>query len=123
MLYRVLADLVALTHFGFIVFVLVGGLLALRWRRTMWVHLPAMVWGASVEFWGWFCPLTPLEKFLRRAGDSADYSGGFIEQYLLPLIYPGQLTREVQIVLGSALVLVNVVVYAIVWRRVHGVRG
>jgi hypothetical protein len=119
MLYPVLADLVALTHLGFIVFVLFGGLMALRWRWAVWVHLPAMAWGAVVEFWGLFCPLTPLENSLRRAGGAAGYSGGFVEEYLLPVIYPGQLTREIQFVLGAIVVLVNLVVYTIVFRRRH----
>jgi hypothetical protein len=122
MFYRVLADLVAVSHFGFIVFVILGGLLVLRWRRVMWVHLPAALWGAAIEFWGWYCPLTPLENHLRRAGGSAGYSGGFIEEYLLPIIYPGQLTREIQIVLGIVVVLLNVVIYAVVSTRSRDVR-
>jgi len=115
--YRILAALVAMAHFAFIVFALFGGLLALRWRRAPLVHVPAVLWGAAVEFFGWFCPLTPLENLLRRAGGSADYSGGFIERYLLPLIYPEALTRELQLLLGLVLVLLNLSVYHVVWRR------
>jgi len=117
MFYRFLADGVALSHFAFIVFVLFGGLLALRWRWVPWIHLPAAAWGASIEFWGWICPLTPLENFLRRAGGSGGYSGGFIERYLLPIIYPTQLTREIQLLLGCSLVLLNIVIYISVWRQ------
>ncbi len=112
-----LADAVLLLHLLFIVFAVAGGLLALRWHWTPWLHLPALAWGATVEFTGWICPLTPLENALRQAGGAAAYAESFIERYLLPLIYPGALTRELQFLLGGALLLINVVVYAIVWHR------
>jgi hypothetical protein len=112
-----LADAVLLLHLLFIVFAVGGGLLALRWRWMPWLHLPALAWGATVEFTGWICPLTPLENALRLAGGAAGYTESFIERYLLPLIYPGELTRELQFVLGGALLLINAVVYAIVWHR------
>jgi hypothetical protein len=114
-----LADAVLLVHLLFIVFAIGGGLLALRWRWMPWLHLPALAWGVTVEFTGRICPLTPLENTLRRAGGAAGYAESFIERYLLPLIYPGALTRELQLVLGGALLLINVVVYALVWRRRH----
>ena len=117
MLYRGLADLALLTHLLFIVFVLFGGLLALRWQWMPWVHLPAAAWGAVIEFSGWICPLTPLENSLRRAAGSAGYSGGFIEHYIVPLIYPGALTSGLQLVLGGAVVALNVAFYLAVWRR------
>ncbi len=117
MLYRTLADLVALTHLAFIVFALFGGLLALRWRWVPWAHVPAAAWGAAVEFFGCFCPLTPLENSLRRASGSAAYSGGFIERYLIPIIYPEELTRGLQLLLGCLLVVLNLAVYFVVWRR------
>jgi len=122
-MFRALADLVALTHFAFIVFALFGGLLALRWRRLPWVHLPAVLWGAFVEFFGCLCPLTPLENWLRQAGGSAGYTGGFIERYLMPLIYPDALTRELQMIFGSIVLGLNLVVYFIVWRRRHSRTG
>lgn len=112
-----LADLVLLVHLLFIVFAVGGGALALRWRWMPWLHLPALAWGVTVEFTGWICPLTPLENALRRAGGAAGYAESFIERYLLPLIYPGELTRELQFVLGGALLLINAGVYALVWRR------
>lgn len=112
-----LADAVLLLHLLFIVFAVGGGLLALRWRWMPWLHLPALAWGATVEFTGWICPLTPLENALRLAGGAAGYTESFVERYLLPLIYPGELTRELQFVLGGALLLINAVVYAIVWHR------
>lgn len=117
MLYRVLADLVVLAHLAFIVFALLGGMLALRWRWMPWAHLPAALWGALVEFFGWFCPLTPLENSLRRASGTAGYSGGFIEHYIIPIIYPAELTREVQVFLGLAVLAVNLAIYLMVWHR------
>ncbi len=117
MLHRLLADVVAIAHFGFILFVVLGGLLAFRWRWIPWVHLPAALWGAAIEIGGWICPLTPLENSLRRAGGEAGYSGGFIERYLIPVIYPQGLTREIQWVLGATVIAVNLVIYAALWRR------
>ena len=117
MLYRLLADAVVVVHCAFVVFVVAGGLLALRWPRVLWVHAPAAVWGALIEFAGWICPLTPLENELRRRGGEAGYAGGFIERYLLPVIYPAQLTRTTQMVLGALVLAVNVAVYAVVIRR------
>ena len=114
----VLADLVILVHVAFIVFVLFGGLLALRWRWMPWAHLPVVVWGAAVELFGWVCPLTPLENVLRRAGGDLGYSVSFVERYLVPLVYPAELTRELQFLLSGAVVAVNAVVYFLVLRRV-----
>ncbi len=117
MFYRALADFVAITHFAFIIFALFGGLLALRWRWIPKLHLPVVFWGAFVEFSGCLCPLTPLENWLRQAGGSAGYTGGFIERYLMPLIYPDELTRELQMIFGSVVLGLNLVVYFVVWRR------
>lgn len=117
MMYRVLADLVLVFHLGFIVFVVLGGFLGLRWRWMPWLHLPAVVWGVALEFYGWICPLTPLENRLRRASGAVGYEGGFIEHYILPIIYPKGLTHEIQIALGAGVLVVNVAVYAILWRR------
>ena len=117
MLYRLLADLVVLVHFGFVLFVVLGGLLALRWPRAAWVHLPAALWGAGIEFAAGICPLTPLENRFRRLGGEAGYTGGFVEHYVLPVLYPDGLTRGVQLVLGTFVLVLNLVVYAIVWQR------
>ena len=116
MAHRLLADLIALTHFAFIVFAIFGGLLALRWRWVPWVHLPAVAWGVAVEVFGWFCPLTPLENWLRRSSGGAGYQGGFIEHYLMPIIYPADLTRELQLFLGCSLAVLNLAIYLAVWR-------
>lgn len=117
MLYRILADLVVLVHFGFVLFVVLGGLLALRWPRAAWIHLPAALWGAGIEFAAGICPLTPLENHFRRLGGEAGYTGGFVEHYVLPVLYPDGLTRGVQLALGMFVLVLNIVVYAIVWRR------
>ena len=124
MLYRALADLVVIAHFTFIVFVVFGGLLVLRrWWLSM-VHLPAVAWGVFIELSGGLCPLTPLENHLRRLSGSVGYSGGFIEHYLLPLIYPTNLERETQIVLAALVFLVNLAVYGLavrqLWSRTRG---
>jgi hypothetical protein len=108
---RLLADAVAAVHFGFVLFVVLGGLLVLRWRRLALLHLPAAVWGAVIEFAGWICPLTPLENALRRQAGGAGYGGGFIERYLLPILYPPGLTRGVQIALGLSVLLLNGAIY------------
>jgi hypothetical protein len=117
--YRILVAIVVGFHLGFVLFVVLGGLLVLRWPRLAWLHLPSAVWGALIEFAGWICPLTPLENHLRRAGGTAEYAGGFVEHYLLPVLYPVGLTRSAQYVLGAGVVLVNVAVYWWVFRRVR----
>jgi hypothetical protein len=109
--YRLLADFVLLFHLGFILFVVLGGLFALRWRRVTWLHLPAAFWGIYIQFTGAICPLTPLENELRRMGGQAGYSGGFIEHYLLSIIYPAGLTRGVQMVLGLVVLSVTAAIY------------
>jgi hypothetical protein len=115
--YRVLADLVVVLHFGFVLFVVFGGLLALRWPRAAWFHLPAAAWGAGIEFLQGICPLTPLENHLRRLGGEQGYSGGFVERYILPVMYPEGLTREVQLAIGIFVVALNLAVYAAAFRR------
>jgi Protein of Unknown function (DUF2784) len=117
MLYEVLADALLILHLCFILFVVFGGLLVLRWWRLAWMHLPAAVWGVLVEVSGWVCPLTPLEFALRRGAGSAADDSSFVEHYLVPAIYPSTLTREVQIVLGVIVLAINVAVYGVVWRR------
>ncbi len=112
MLYRIGADLLVGFHFAFILFVLGGGYLAWRWRWLVWLHVPAAVWGALIEFAGWICPLTPWEVALRRQAGEAGYAGGFIEHYLIPIVYPAGLTPAVQVVLGILVVVVNIVAYA-----------
>jgi len=117
MLNRILADLLVILHLGFIVFVVLGGFLVLRWPRVMWIHIPAALWGAAIEFWGWICPLTPLEWRLREAAGQDSYVTSFIEHYIVPLVYPSELTRAHQLGLGSLVIVLNIVAYTLVWRR------
>lgn len=112
-----LADLVVAVHFLFVLFVVLGGLLVLRWRRVAYIHIPAAIWGAAIEFAGWTCPLTPLENSLRRQAGDAGYSAGFIEHYILPLLYPSALTRNIQLLLGGLVILLNLAIYAYVLSR------
>jgi hypothetical protein len=114
---RLLADALLVVHGLFILFVLAGGLLVARWPKLAALHLPAVAWGAWVSWAGWICPLTPLENSLRRAAGEAGYAGGFIEHYLVALIYPAGLTRELQIGFGLAVAAINVAAYAAVLRR------
>jgi hypothetical protein len=111
LIYRALADLVVLFHLAFVAFVVLGGLLVLRWPKAAWAHIPAAVWGVLIEYTGWICPLTPLENSLRSSGGEAGYSGGFVEHYVLPTLYPAGLTRGAQIALGSAVLLLNLAAY------------
>ena len=115
--YRVAADLVLVVHFALVVFVALGGLMVLRWPRVAWVHLPAALYGAAIEFLGFICPLTPLENRLRQRGGEGGYTGGFIDHYLTPALYPEGLTRTAQLVLGVSVLVLNAAIYALVWRR------
>jgi hypothetical protein len=115
--FRWLADLLVVAHAAFIVFAVAGGLLALRWPRAAWLHLPAVAWAAAVELAGWICPLTPLEISLRRAAGEAGYPGGFVEHYLVPLVYPPGLTRPLGLALGAGVLAANAAVYAFVLAR------
>lgn len=116
-MYRFFADVLVVVHFLFILFVVAGGMLILYRPRMAFLHLPAVIWGAAVELCGWICPLTPLENYFRRIAGDAGYSGGFIEHYLIPLIYPENLTAEKQYVLGGLVIVVNLIFYFLLWRR------
>ena len=122
MIYRALADLVLVVHLAFVLFVVLGGLLVLRWPRIALLHVPAAIWGILIEYSGSICPLTPLENSLRRAGGEAGYSGGFIEHYIQPAIYPAGLTRGTQIVLGSLALIVNLMAYGVLIARINRLR-
>jgi len=115
--YNVLANAIVLAHFLFIAFVICGGLLVIRWPRLAFVHLPAAVWGAVVEIFGWVCPLTPLENHFRLLEGDSSYRGDFIARYLLPVIYPENLTTEIQQLLGGIVIVVNVIFYTIAIRK------
>jgi hypothetical protein len=115
-MYLLLADSVLIAHLAFVVFVLCGGLLVLRWRWIAWLHLPAATWGAVVEFTGWICPLTPLENWLRTQTGEAAYEGDFVLRFLLPMLYPEALTHDVQVVLGVLVLVVNLAIYSWLWQ-------
>lgn len=117
-----LADLVVAVHFTFVLFVVLGGLLVLRWPRLAYVHLPAAIWGVLIEFAGWVCPLTPLEQSLRLKAGEQGYSGSFIEHYVLPLLYPSALTRTIQVALGIIVIAVNLGIYGYLIRRRRSLR-
>jgi len=117
MLYKVLADAIVLAHVGFIVFAVFGGILILKWRRVVWLHIPAVIWAFVVEVSPWYCPLTPWEIRLRELGGASGYETGFIEHYLIPVLYPAALTGTLELLLGLSVLLINVAVYTWVWRR------
>jgi Protein of Unknown function (DUF2784) len=115
-IYPIFADLVVWIHFAFVVFVVLGGVLVMRWPRLIWVHLPAVMWGVIIELCGWICPLTPLENWLRRKGGGENDHSDFVAHYLLPMLYPQGLTRKSQITLGALVVVVNVAIYGWIFR-------
>jgi hypothetical protein len=115
-LYQWLADLIVLLHLGFVVFVVAGGLLVLRWRQLLWIHIAAVLWAAAIEFLGWICPLTPLENWLRQRSGAAEYHSDFLAHYVLPVLYPAGLTRKVQIILGFSVILVNLMIYSWIFK-------
>jgi hypothetical protein len=118
LLYQIFADLVVIVHIAFVAFVLAGGLLAMKWPWTIRLHLPAAAWGALVEFSGWLCPLTSLENWLRRQAGQGSTQGDFVIQYLYPVLYPVDLTRGIQVVLGLIVLVMNGAVYG--WLLVRG---
>jgi hypothetical protein len=123
MLYRLLADALVLLHLGFVVFVVSGGLLVLRWPRVAWVHVPAAAWGVWIECRAGICPLTPLENRLRAAGGDTGYAGSFVEHYVMPVLYPAGLTPAVQGWLGAVVLALNVAVYGVLLHRMRGQRS
>lgn len=117
MIHRLLADAVLVLHLGFILFVVLGGFLVLRRPSLAWLHVPVCLWGAAIEFGGWICPLTPLEKWLRELGGEGAYAGGFIEHYVTALIYPVGLTRNIQLLIGAGVLAINAAIYLRLWQR------
>ena len=117
MLYSLFADLTLILHVIFIVFVVFGGVAVLWRRRLAWLHIPCALWGILIEYAGWICPLTYLENSLRSAAGSRAYTGGFISHYLVPLVYPAGLDGEMQELLGTAVLSINISIYILVWRR------
>jgi hypothetical protein len=121
--YALLADLTLLLHAAFILVVVFGGLLVF-WRRGLaWFHVPCAVWGFLSELQGWVCPLTYLENDLRAAANTSGYAGGYIDHYLMPLVYPSGLTSDTQVLLGLAVLFVNAIIYTLVWRKTRAKRN
>jgi hypothetical protein len=123
MLYHALSNLVLIVHLVFVLFVVLGGLLVLKWRSLAWLHVPAFLWGVVIELTGWVCPLTPLENWLREKGGGPVYRTGFIEHYILPLLYPAALTRRSQIVLGLVVLGINLGLYGWILCRMGKKQG
>ena len=119
LIYRGLADAVLVLHLGFVLFVVLGGLLVLKRPGIAWLHLPAAIWGVLIEYTGWICPLTPLENSLRTRGGQTAYSGSFIQHYIQPVLYPAGLTRATQVALGSLLLILNLAAYGVVISRMR----
>lgn len=117
MVWRISADGVLLLHLAFVVFIVAGGFLAGRWPHIAFVQLPLAVYGVVIELVGFRCPLTPLEKMLRRKAGSSGYEGGFVEHYIVGVLYPGELTTGVKLFLACAVAATNTVAYLVVWRR------
>ena len=111
MLYDFLADAVVVLHLLFILFAVLGGLLVLRWHKLIWLHIPIVTWAVLIEINHWICPLTPLENWLREQAGNAGYSDGFIEHYIIPIIYPAGLTTEIQLILGLSVLAINIPIY------------
>ena len=121
MAYHQFADLVLVVHFAFLAFVVAGGAFVLRWPRVAWAHVPAVIWGVLIEFFGWICPLTPLEIALRHRAVESAYTGGFIAHYVMRVIYPDGLTRGIQVMLGILVLALNGGIYAaLIAREVRG---
>ena len=117
MAYRAAADAILVAHLAFVLFVVFGAFLVLRWPRFAWLHLPAVVWAAFIEFSGTICPLTPLEVALSQRAGRAGYVGGFIDHYVVSLLYPDGLTQNTQAMLGAAVVVINAAIYMVAFRR------
>jgi hypothetical protein len=117
MIYRLLADFVVVIHVCFVLFVVFGGFLLRRWPRLIFAHIPAAIWGVLIEFGGWVCPLTPLENSLRVRGGGEGYQGDFIDHYILPILYPHGLSRNIQTLLGVLALVINVIAYTLYLKR------
>ena len=119
--YKILADAVVIIHFGFIVFVVGGGALTIWWFKAIYAHVPSVAWGAAVEYFGWICPLTYLEDWLRMKAGLSGGQAGFVDRYIMPIVYPPGLTRKSQCIIALTLLALNISLWLLAWRR-HGER-
>ena len=122
MIYNILSNLVILVHLLFILFVCLGALLALRWPKVIWIHIPCAIWGMVVEYLNIVCPLTPLENQFRKLGDTATYNSDFITRYVTSLIYPEALSRNLQYALGTIVLTLNIIFYSIILYKRYKMR-
>lgn len=123
MIYQIAAEGVLAIHFGFVLFVVFGGI-GVRWRpRLAWVHVPLFAWGSIVNLASWVCPLTPIENAFRRLAGESGYAGSFLEEYIVSLVYPGGMTRDLELLAGLSLPAWNLLVYAWVWWRLRAQRA
>ena len=117
MIYEVLAEIVVVIHFCFVLYVVLGAFLGFKWIKTLYIHLCVLAWGVYIEFSGTICPLTPLENWLRQQANQHGYEGGFLAHYIVPIVYPETLTRSDQMVLGGLLLGLNLLVYSAIFFR------
>jgi len=120
MLSKILADIVLLLHFAFVLFAVLGGISVFYRRSLAWLHLPVVLWSAVINLAGWICPLTPLENYFRAQAGQSGYEGGFIQHYIEPLVYPGGMPRNFELIAGISILVGNGLVYAVIllyWRR------
>jgi hypothetical protein len=115
--YGIFADIVVLLHLGFVVFVVSGAVLTIRRRWILGLHIPAVLWAVWIEISGRICPLTPLENWLQLKAGRVGYRGDFVENYILPVLYPATLTRTIQILLGTVVILINAIIYGYVFLK------
>jgi len=118
MLYQLLANAVIIIHVGFVAFVVLGGFLAWRWQRVAWLHIPTALYGVTIEFVGWVCPLTPLENHFRGLAGRSGYTGGFVEHYIIPVLYPTDWTVSLRVILGTLVLFVNALAYGVYFWRI-----
>ena len=114
-LYHILADITILLHFVFVIFAVFGGTLGFWWPRVIWLHFPAVIWAALVESAGWICPITYLEDWLLTKGGWPVTAGGFVEDYIVPVLYPANYTRNLRILLAVSVVFINMIIYGLLY--------
>jgi hypothetical protein len=117
--YSLFADIVVLLHLTFVIFAVLGAVLIIWWRWVLWLHLPAVLWAGWIEMSGGICPLTPLENWLRWKAGRGGYQGDFVENYMLPVLYPTGLTRNMQILLGTLVIFINVAIYGYIFFNIN----
>ena len=116
-MYELAADIILIIHFLFILFVIFGALLLFVEKKIVFIHIPAIIWGSYIELTHSICPLTYLENWLLQKANLTTYSEGFIQYYLVPIVYPTNLTKDIQIYLGISLIVINIVIYAFIFGK------